>query len=81
MENCFIKGSNSNKIEFNLAIPKAKHFQIQAVFKGERQLQVKHIINDAVKSKHKPYGSCTYGHIKSMHSYLFNKTHAVIQTI
>ena len=64
MEKFAIKGSNSDKFEFHLALPKAKHFQIQAVFKGEKQLQVQHVINDAVKSKHKTYGSCTYGHIK-----------------
>ena len=25
---------------------------------------MQHVINDAVQNKHKPYGSCTYGHIK-----------------
>ena len=59
-----IEGSNSDNIKFDLVIPKAKHFQIQAVFRGEKQLQVPHVINDAVQSKHKPWGFSTYDHIK-----------------
>ena len=64
MEKFVIFGSKSDNIKFDLAIPKAKHFKIQAVFNGEKQLQLKHVINDAVKSKHKTYGCETYGHIK-----------------
>ena len=64
MEKFVITGSNSDKVKFEIAIPKAKHFEVQAVFKGEKLLRVKHVINDAVQRKHKTFGFSTYGHIK-----------------
>ena len=64
MEKFSIVGSKSDNTKFDLAIPKAKHFKIQAVFKGEKQLQLQDVINDAVQSKHKPYGCATYDHKK-----------------
>ena len=64
MEKFIVTGSDSEKIKFVLEIPKAKHFQVQAVFKGEKQLQVQQIINDAVKSKHKTFSFSTYNHTK-----------------
>ena len=48
MEKFVIKGKGSNSdYTFGVAIAKAKHFHIQAVFKGEKKLQVQHVINDA----------------------------------
>ena len=64
MEKFDISGSKSDKIKFDLVIPKAKHFETQAVFKGEKELQPQHVINDAVQNKHRPYGCSIYDHIK-----------------
>ena len=62
MEKFVIKGKGSNSdYTFGVAIPKAKHFHIQAVFKGEKKLQVQHVINDAEQIKHKDmFGLPTY---------------------
>ena len=64
MEKFVISGSKSDKIKFDLVIPKAKHFETQTVFKGEKVLQLQHVINDAVQNKHKLHGCSIYDHIK-----------------
>ena len=57
MKKFVINGSNSEEVKFDLAIPKAKHFEVQAVFKGEKLLQVQHVINDAVQTRRMGMGS------------------------